>query len=66
LASPFPKMLFMPTGGIHPGNIREYLSHPNIIACGGSWMVKEALIDEGKFDEIEAMVKEAKALVEDL
>ena len=66
LAGPFPKMLFIPTGGIHPGNIREYLSHPNIIACGGSWMVKEALIDEGRFDEIEALVKEAKALVDDL
>lgn len=66
LSGPFPNMLFMPTGGIHPGNVRDYLSHPNIIACGGSWMVKESLIDEGRFEEIEVLVKEAKALVEDL
>ena len=32
-------MQFMPTGGIHLGNIADYLAIPNVIACGGSWMV---------------------------
>ena len=66
LSGPFPNMKFMPTGGVNPENIREYLSHPNIIACGGSWMVKENLIDEQKFDEIRKLVASAVELVKDL
>lgn len=66
LSGPFPKMLFMPTGGVNPSNVREYLSHPNIIACGGSWMVKEDLIDNQKFDEIRKLVADAVELVKDL
>jgi 2-dehydro-3-deoxyphosphogluconate aldolase/(4S)-4-hydroxy-2-oxoglutarate aldolase len=63
LSGPFPNMLFMPTGGISDKNILEYLSHPNIIACGGSWMVRENLIDEKKFDEIRGLVEAAVSLV---
>lgn len=66
LSGPFPKMLFMPTGGVNPSNVREYLAHPNIIACGGSWMVKEDLIDNQKFDEIRQLVADAVELVKDL
>lgn len=66
LAGPFPNMKFMPTGGVSTKNVREYLSHPNIIACGGSWMVKEDLIDGGHFDQIASLVREAVELVKDL
>ena len=66
LSGPFPQMRFMPTGGINAGNIREYLADPRIIACGGSWMVKDALIREGRFDEIRKMTAEAVELVKDL
>lgn len=63
LSGPFPQLRFMPTGGINAGNIREYLESPKVIACGGSWMVKDSLIQEGRFDEIERLTKEAVALV---
>ncbi|MCI8991723.1 MAG: bifunctional 4-hydroxy-2-oxoglutarate aldolase/2-dehydro-3-deoxy-phosphogluconate aldolase [Eubacterium sp.] len=63
LGGPFPQIRFMPTGGINAGNIKEYLEDPKVIACGGSWMVKESLIKEGKFDEITKMTKEAVELV---
>lgn len=63
LSGPFPQMRFMPTGGVGPDNIKEYLSNPKVIACGGSWMVKKTLINEGRFDEIEKMVREAVELV---
>lgn len=63
LSGPFPQMRFMPTGGIGPENIREYLANPKVIACGGSWMVNKTLIKEGRFDEIEKMVREAVELV---
>ena len=63
LSGPFPSLRFMPTGGVNAGNVKEYLASPKIIACGGSWMVKESLIKEGKFDEIEKLTAEAVALV---
>ena len=49
LSGPFPQMRFMPTGGIHAGNVKEYLADPRIIACGGSWMVKDSLIKAREF-----------------
>lgn len=63
LSGPFPQMRFMPTGGISPDNIKEYLANPKVIACGGSWMVKNTLINEGRFNEIEKIVREAVELV---
>ena len=66
LAAPFPQMRFMPTGGVNAGNIREYLSDPKVIACGGSWMVSDKLIKEGRFDEITRLTREAVELVKDL
>ena len=65
LSAPFPNMRFMPTGGINAGNVKEYLADPKVIACGGSWMVKDSLVREGKFDEIERLTAEAVALVRD-
>lgn len=56
---------FMPTGGITDKNLRTYLSLSNVIACGGSWMVKSDLIEEGKFDEITEITRRAVALVSD-
>lgn len=59
LAAPYVGVKFMPTGGINAGNINSYLDCDKILACGGSWMVKDTLINEGRFDEIEALTKEA-------
>ena len=58
IAAPFPKMKFLPTGGINAQNIKDYLALPMVVACGGSWMVKKSLINEGKFDEITSLTKE--------
>ena len=57
---------FMPTGGIGPKNLKEYLSCDKIVCCGGSWMVKGDLIKAGKFDEIERLSKEAVALAKEI
>lgn len=64
LTGPFPNIRIMPTGGINEKNIKEYLANPKIIACGGSWMVKDTLIKEKKFDEIEKLTASAVALVQ--
>ena len=50
---------FMPTGGVSLKNVDEYLSIPSVLACGGTWMVPTKLIDEGKWDELGALVRDA-------
>ncbi|MDP5291201.1 bifunctional 4-hydroxy-2-oxoglutarate aldolase/2-dehydro-3-deoxy-phosphogluconate aldolase [Oceanimonas sp. CHS3-5] len=64
LQGPFGQLGFMPTGGIHAGNIREYLALPGVIACGGSWMVDKALINAGNWDEVARLIRQAVALVQ--
>ncbi len=59
LAGPFASMKFIPTGGIGPNNLGEYLAFNKIIACGGSWMVPTKLVDENDWDGITALAKEA-------
>jgi 2-dehydro-3-deoxyphosphogluconate aldolase/(4S)-4-hydroxy-2-oxoglutarate aldolase len=62
LSGPFPQMRFLPTGGISAKNLPEYLSFPKVVACGGSWMVKDELILKGDFETIRRLVSEAVAL----
>ncbi len=62
LAGPYSDLKFMPTGGISPENVGEYLAQKNVVCCGGSWLAPEALISKGKFGEIEALAREAAAL----
>lgn len=58
--SVYQQILFMPTGGIQENNIRDYMALKNVLACGGSWIVAPELIEAGKFDEIERLVKSAR------
>ena len=54
---------FMPTGGVSLKNVDEYLSIPSVLACGGTWMVPTNLIDEGKWDELGKLVRDAVEFV---
>ena len=64
MAAPYYNVKFMPTGGISPKNLKDYLSCDKILCCGGSWMVKGDMIKNGEFDKIQMLVKEAKELAE--
>ena len=66
MAAPYVGLNFMPTGGISAANVREYLAYDRIVACGGSWMVSGALVKEGRFDEIENLVREAANIVKEV
>ncbi|MCF6176858.1 MAG: bifunctional 4-hydroxy-2-oxoglutarate aldolase/2-dehydro-3-deoxy-phosphogluconate aldolase [Victivallaceae bacterium] len=66
MSAPYNMLRFIPTGGISPGNILDYLRFDKIVACGGSWMVKSDLINGGKFDEIKELTTEAVALLDNL
>ncbi|MGY1643028.1 bifunctional 4-hydroxy-2-oxoglutarate aldolase/2-dehydro-3-deoxy-phosphogluconate aldolase [Geodermatophilus sp. SYSU D00703] len=59
LASPFPEVRFVPTGGISPANLPDYLALPNVPAVGGSWMVRPDLVDAGDFAAVTALTAQA-------
>lgn len=63
LSGPFPGMKFMPTGGVSLANLATFLQHPNVLACGGTWMVRREWIREGRFDLIEQACRETMQLV---
>lgn len=65
LAAPFPMFKIMPTGGVNLKNLRDYLACPIIAACGGSYMVTADLIDNNRWDEISALCKQSRKIVED-
>jgi len=46
LAAPFTEVGFMPTGGIGPDNLADYLDLPAVRAVGGSWMVPRDLLGD--------------------
>jgi 2-dehydro-3-deoxyphosphogluconate aldolase / (4S)-4-hydroxy-2-oxoglutarate aldolase len=57
----YPDVRFVPTGGVSPENLASYLELPSVLACGGSWICEQALLREGRFDEVE---RRARAAVE--
>lgn len=63
MSAPYGNVRFMPTGGISEKNLLQYLSFGKIFACGGSFMVNDALIEAGDFDEIRERTRRAVSLM---
>jgi len=63
LAAPYGDLFFVPTGGIGPDNLLPYLEFNKVLACGGSWMVKEEWINAGDFGKITRATAEAMEIV---
>ncbi len=63
VSAPFPMLKFLPTGGLNATNVIDYLSEKKIFACGGTWIAKKELIDEGNFESIKNLAKEASEIV---
>ncbi|MDF5657904.1 keto-hydroxyglutarate-aldolase/keto-deoxy-phosphogluconate aldolase, partial [Vibrio parahaemolyticus] len=55
---------FMPTGGVSPSNVKDYLSISSVLACGGTWMVPGDLIDNEQWDELAKLVREVAGIIE--
>lgn len=66
MSGPYTTVKFVPTGGVNPGNLLEYLQFPKVLACGGTWVAKTDLISEGKFDTIVQNAREAVEIVNKL
>lgn len=52
LSAPFPQIRFLPTGGITLNNLAEYVREKSVLACGGTFMVKEELIRTSQWETI--------------
>ena len=58
----FTGVKFMPTGGINLSNVADYLAVPEIICCGGTWIVPKDALARGDYAEIERLAREAAML----
>lgn len=59
MSAPYGNIKFMPTGGINLDNMNTYLKSKKVLACGGSFMVKESDIENENWGEITALTKKA-------
>lgn len=64
LAAPFRDVRFVPTGGVGPENLHEYLALPCVTAVGGSWMVPRDLVAARAHHALRTLVADAVALVD--
>ncbi|AVJ17990.1 bifunctional 4-hydroxy-2-oxoglutarate aldolase/2-dehydro-3-deoxy-phosphogluconate aldolase [Serratia rhizosphaerae] len=59
IAGPFPQVRFCPTGGISPGNYRDYLALKSVLCIGGSWLVPGDALEQGDYARITKLAREA-------
>jgi 2-dehydro-3-deoxyphosphogluconate aldolase/(4S)-4-hydroxy-2-oxoglutarate aldolase len=63
LSGPFPKMQFLPTGGVNLENLAGYIKNPNVVACGGTWMARREWIQKGEWEKVREACGKTVALV---
>lgn len=64
LVGPYSQIKLMPTGGIKPSNVMDYLAVPQVIACGGSWIATTSAIEANDWDSIAKNVRDTCQLVQ--
>lgn len=62
IGGPLPQISFCPTGGVSAQNADTYLSLPNVICAGGSWVAPADLVESGDWAGIEALASAASRL----
>jgi 2-dehydro-3-deoxyphosphogluconate aldolase / (4S)-4-hydroxy-2-oxoglutarate aldolase len=63
LAGPLSDFRFCPTGGLNQNNFMDYLSLPNVVCVGGSWMVPGDLLEKKDWDGVTQLTRQAIDLV---
>ena len=58
----FTGVKFMPTGGVNLSNVGEYLAVPEIVCCGGTWIVPKDALKAGDWAAIEKLAADAAAI----
>lgn len=61
---PFADMRFCPTGGVSPTNMNDFLSLPNVLCVGGSWIVPKGSVAEGDFANITRLCQAALSVID--
>ncbi|OHB72958.1 MAG: 2-dehydro-3-deoxyphosphogluconate aldolase, partial [Planctomycetes bacterium RBG_13_63_9] len=54
---------FVPTGGVHAGNLETYLNCDAVAAVGGTWLAKREDLAAGSWDTIQQRCEAAVAIV---
>jgi 2-dehydro-3-deoxyphosphogluconate aldolase / (4S)-4-hydroxy-2-oxoglutarate aldolase len=61
LGGPFPDARFCPTGGITQDSVYAYLSLPNVLCAGGSWLTPAEAMNRKDWGLIESLAARAAA-----
>ena len=59
----FTGVQFMPTGGVKPEIVSDYLAVPEIVCCGGTWIVPKDALAAGEYATLEKLAAEAAEIV---
>jgi 2-dehydro-3-deoxyphosphogluconate aldolase/(4S)-4-hydroxy-2-oxoglutarate aldolase len=62
LSGPFPRVRFVPTGGVTATSAPDYLALDSVAAVGGSWMTPSQAVADRQFDEVERLAAQAVAI----
>jgi len=62
MSSPLAGTFFCPTGGVSLANAKSYLSLPNVVCVGGSWVAPKEMVEAGDWDGITKLASEAASL----
>jgi 2-dehydro-3-deoxyphosphogluconate aldolase/(4S)-4-hydroxy-2-oxoglutarate aldolase len=62
LHGPLPDIAFCPTGGVDAANAAQFLSLPNVLCVGGSWVAPAQAVEAGDWGAIEGLARDAAAL----
>ena len=66
LSAPFAQIKFMPTGGVNLENLKDFISAKFIVACGGTYMVKDDLINNENYEEITKLSKQSTDIIKEV
>lgn len=62
IGGPIPQVKFCPTGGVTLANAPSYLSLPNVVCAGGSWVAPKSAVEAGDWELITQLARDAAAL----
>ncbi len=63
LTGPYGNIQLMPTGGVKPSNLLDYLAIPQVLACGGTWIAPTAAIRDNDWETIASNVRATCELI---
>lgn len=63
ISAPFKDLRFIPTGGIDLALLPTYLNSKKVVAVGGSWLVPQAMVDQGEYEKISEITRQTLEVV---